>query len=141
MDKELISLRIDEIIKHIDFVTEDLKEISLENFNGNSLLARGTAFSLEQICDHVSKLRKTFEQSHQEIPWDKIYDMRIVLAHMYVTVDCKIVYNTVKNDLPKLKEQMLAIKNSLNWPNKNESCTLQTRFSFISYFFYLPTLQ
>ncbi len=113
MDKELISLRIDEIIKHIDFVTEDLKEISLENFHGNSLLARGTAFSLEQICEHVSKLRKTFEQGHQEIPWDKIYDMRIVLAHMYVTINSKIVYDTVKKDLPGLREQMLSLKAEL----------------------------
>ena len=114
MDKELIQLRIDEIVKHIDLAMTDLGDISLENFSGVSLLARATAFSLEQICEHTSKLRKHLEGQHTDIPWDKIYDMRIVLAHMYVTVDCKIVYNTVKNDLPKLKEQMLAIKNSLN---------------------------
>lgn len=113
MDKELLSLRIDEVIKHIDFATKDLEDIKLEDFNGNSLLARATAFSLEQICEHVSKLRKTFESSHPEIPWDKIYDMRIVLAHMYVTVDCEIVYKTVKNDLPSLKSQLLNLKNSL----------------------------
>lgn len=114
MDKELIKLRIDEIIKHIDFIDEDLKKVTLENFNGNSLLARGTVFSLEQICEHVSKLRKTFESKYPEIPWDKIYDMRIVLAHMYVTVDCDIVYKTAKNDLPILKKQLLKIKEDLN---------------------------
>ena len=113
MDKELISLRIDEILKHIDFASIDLKDLELKDFNGNSLIARATAFSLEQICEHVSKLRKIFETSHPEIPWDKIYDMRIVLAHMYVTVDCEIVYKTVKNDLPSLKRQLLDLKNSL----------------------------
>ena len=113
MDKELVVLRIDEIIKHIDLSTSDLQDVKLEDFKGTSLLARGTAFSLEQICEHVSKLRKTFEKDYPEIPWDKIYDMRIVLAHMYITVDCNIVYKTVKNDLPVLREQLEHIKNNL----------------------------
>ncbi len=113
MDKELISLRIDEIIKHIDFATTDLKEVELKDFNGNSLLARATSFSLEQICEHVSKIRKYFGETHPEIPWDKIYDMRIVLAHMYVTVDCDIVYKTAKKDLPKLRIQLLQLKEGL----------------------------
>ena len=113
MDKELISLRIDEIIKHVDMATSDLKEVKLENFSGNSLLARGTAFSLEQICEHVSKLRKYLEDRYPNLPWDKIYDMRIVLAHMYVTIDCKIVFDTVKEDLLPLKEQLLKIKSEL----------------------------
>lgn len=113
MDKELIQLRIDEIIKHIDLAMSDLKDIELKDFSGTSLLARATAFSLEQVCEHVSKLRKQFEKDYPDIPWDKIYDMRIVLAHMYVTVDCKVVYDTVKKDLPSLKQQLLKIKDDL----------------------------
>lgn len=113
MDKELISLRIDEIVKHIDMATSDLKDVELENFSGNSLLARGTAFSLEQICEHVSKLRKTLEDHYPNIPWDKIYDMRIVLAHIYVTIDAKIVFDTVKEDLLPLKAQLLKAKAEL----------------------------
>ena len=60
-----------------------------------------------------SERRKYFGETHPEIPWDKIYDMRIVLAHMYVTVDCDIVYKTVKNDLPKLRTQLLQLKEEL----------------------------
>lgn len=114
MDKELLSLRIDEILKHIDLAINDLQDVELNDFVGTSLLARATAFSLEQICEHISKIRKTLEDKYPEIPWDKIYDMRIVLAHMYITVDCDIVYKTVKNDLPVLKNQLLKIKNDLD---------------------------
>jgi len=113
MDNELVFLRIDEILKHIDLVSNDLKGVRLEDFKGTSLLARSSAFSLEQICEHISKLRKTFEKDYPEIPWDKIYDMRIILAHMYITVDCDIVYKTVKNDLPTLKTQLLKIKEDI----------------------------
>ena len=113
MDKELINLRIDEILKHIDLATNDLKDVKQEDFIGTSLLARATAFSLEQICEHISKIRKTLGDKYSEIPWDKIYDMRIVLAHMYISIDCDIVYKTVKNDFPLLKNQLLKIKKDL----------------------------
>ena len=113
MDKELVNLRIDEILKHIDLATDDLKDVKQKDFIGTSLLARATAFSLEQICEHISKIRKTLADKYSEIPWDKIYDMRIVLAHMYITIDCDIAYKTVKNDLPLLKNQLLKIKKDL----------------------------
>lgn len=113
MDKELVSLRIDQILKHIDLVTSDLSNVNLENFGEYSLLARAIAFSLEQICEHVTKLRKKYECDYPNIEWDKIYDMRIVLAHMYMKIDTDIVYKTVKQDLPLLKKQMLEIKSTL----------------------------
>lgn len=113
MDKELVSLRIDEVIKHIDITENDLKDIQLEHFSGTSLLTRATAFSVEQICEHISKIRKYFEKDHPEIPWNKIYDTRIVIAHMYISIDCEIIYEIVKNDLPLLKEQLLVIKANL----------------------------
>lgn len=113
MGKELVLLRIDEILKHIDLTTSDLENVDIKDFKSTSLLARGTVFSLEQICEHISKLRKQFEKQYPEIKWDKIYDMRIVLAHMYVSVDCRIVYETVKNDLPTLKSQLLKIVSDL----------------------------
>ncbi len=113
MDKELISLRIDTIIKHIDSATLDLKNVNYEDFEGTSLLAKATAFSIEQICEHLTKLRKQFEKDYPNIPWEKAYNMRIIIAHMYLEIDTRIVYDTVKNDLLPLKEQLLKLKEDL----------------------------
>ncbi len=113
MDKELVCLRIDTIIKHIDSATNDLKDVSFEDFESTSLLARATAFSIEQICEHMTKIRKQYEKTYPEIPWDKAYDMRIIIAHMYLEIDTKIVYKTVKNDLPPLKQQLLKLKEDI----------------------------
>ncbi len=113
MDKELVCLRIDTIIKHIDSATNDLNDVSFEDFKGTSLLARATAFSIEQICEHMTKIRKQYERAYPEIPWDKAYDMRIIIAHMYLEIDTKIVYKTVKNDLPLLKQQLLKLKEDI----------------------------
>ena len=113
MDKELISLRIDYVIKHIDLATDDIKNIALEDFDEYSLVARSVAFSLEQICEHITRLKNKLENYYPNINWKDIYDMRIILAHMYNKIDVVEVYNTVKNDLPILKKQMLEIKANL----------------------------
>ena len=113
MDVELISLRIDFIIKQIDLAISDLSDVKIEDFHENSLLARGVSFSLEQVCEHTSKLRRKLEGDWNNVPWDKIYNMRIILAHMYTKVDTNKVYDIVKKDLPELREQLLVIKASL----------------------------
>ena len=43
---------------------------------------------------------------HPEVPWSIAYEMRNLLAHGYFSVDFEIVWNTVKNDLPKMAEQV-----------------------------------
>ena len=42
MDKELNKLRLDAILKHIDSVNDDLKDLSLEEFKKSDLHIRGT---------------------------------------------------------------------------------------------------
>ncbi len=113
MDKELVRIRIDTIIKHIDSTVSDLKDIKYEDFESTSLLARATAFSIEQICEHLTKMKKEFQNDYPKIPWDKAYDMRIIIAHMYLEVDTKIVFDTVKNDLLPLQQQLIQIKENL----------------------------
>ena len=113
MDAELVSLRIDFIIKHIDLAMSDLSNIEIEDFGENSLLARAVSFSLEQVCEHVSKLRRKLDNDNANVPWDEIYATRILLAHMYTKVDVKKIYQIVKNDLSPLKKQLLEIKTNL----------------------------
>lgn len=113
MDKELINERIDEIINHIDMAIRDLENVSLEEFDEMSLLGRAVTFSVEQICEHLTKLKKDLEVRYPNIPWEKARDMRIIIAHMYLSLDKEIVYNTIKNDLLPLKEKLLQIKQTL----------------------------
>ena len=113
MDKELIHARIDEIINHIDMATSDLENVSLDEFDETSLVGRAVTFSVEQICEHLTKLKKDLEVTYPSLPWEKARDMRIIIAHMYLSLDKEIVYGTVKNDLPPLKEELIQIKKTL----------------------------
>jgi uncharacterized protein with HEPN domain len=44
-----------------------------------------------------------------KLPLAFAYDMRNLLAHGYFKVDLKIVWKTIKFDLPDLKQQLMLI--------------------------------
>lgn len=69
---------------------------------------------LQVIGEHVGKLLKAIPSelaAHNEIPWVAIYDMRNLISHEYSNVDETIVFDTIKNDLPKLKKTIQEMLN------------------------------
>lgn len=59
-----------------------------------------------QIGELVNRLSEDFTENHPEIPWHAIRRMRNLHAHDYENVDLEIVWNTLTEDVPKLKEQL-----------------------------------
>jgi len=47
-----------------------------------------------------------FMAQHPEIPWADMRDMRNIVVHAYFDVQSQIVWRTVQEDLPKLKQQI-----------------------------------
>lgn len=47
-----------------------------------------------------------FATLHPEVPWSLAYEMRNALSHGYFKVDLAIVWRTIQNDLPPLREQV-----------------------------------
>lgn len=110
MDKTTIKLRIESIIKHIDFVTDDLKDLSLEEFEKSDLHGRATCFSLMQIGEQLTKLKEVFGEEYPNIPWKEAIKLRTLIVHVYNKVNFKEIYKIAKTDLPPLREEILKIK-------------------------------
>jgi uncharacterized protein with HEPN domain len=47
------------------------------------------------------------------VRWEDIADIGNVLRHEYQRVDAAIIWRSIKNDLPPLKDALLALKASL----------------------------
>lgn len=45
-------------------------------------------------------------ENDASIPWRQIGDLRNVLAHQYLGVDLRLVWNVVENELPKLRKSV-----------------------------------
>ena len=54
-------------------------------------------------------MSKDIRRTYSEIPWQDIAGMRDKLIHDYFGVDIEKVWDTTQEDLPLLKEQVIAI--------------------------------
>ena len=63
-------------------------------------------FRLIQVSENSDRLTDPFKQQHPTIPWRAIKGLRNRIVHEYGNVDLAVVYDTVKNDIPVLLEEL-----------------------------------
>ena len=62
-----------------------------------------------QIGELVSRLSNELKDQYSEIPWSEIRAMRNIHAHDYENVDLSIVWHTINEEIPALREQIRKI--------------------------------
>jgi uncharacterized protein with HEPN domain len=109
--------RVEDYLEHIaeaiDRATGYLHPVpDFAAFQENQQVQDAVVRNIEIIGEAVSKINTTapdFIQQHPELPWAPMRGMRNIAIHEYFYVDLKIVWTTVKDDLPKLKKQIDAL--------------------------------
>jgi len=101
-------MRLDEKIRirhMIDAAEEALSfvsDISEGEFNKSRMLILSVIKEIEIIGEAASKISEETRIQYNNIPWQDIVGMRNKLIHGYFDVNSKLVWNTIKNDLPLL---------------------------------------
>lgn len=107
-DKALI--RIKSLLKQINLVLSDTKDIDLTEYTIKSQLVRATCFSISQIGEQMIRLQEKIGDKYPDVPWLGARSMRNMIVHDYDKVDLQQVSKTIKNDLPQLEEVFLKIE-------------------------------
>lgn len=97
------------IVESIEEIEKYTKGVSKEEFFKDSKSQDAVIRRIEIIGEAVKNLPSGFKNKHPEISWPEIAGMRDVLIHEYFGVDLDIVWETIKKDLPDLKEKILEI--------------------------------
>ena len=62
--------------------------------------------AIEIIGEAASKITNEFKAKYSNIPWNSIVGMRNRLIHAYFDVNHDTVWDTVKNEIPKLVAEL-----------------------------------
>ena len=97
------------VLDAINTIEEYLQGVDEEHFKATRLLQDGTIREIEIIGEAVKNVSKDIRKSYPEVPWQDIAGMRDKLIHGSFGVDIEKVWDSAKEDLPVLKEQVKGI--------------------------------
>jgi len=103
MSERIIPYIIKDIIWCIDKITSYTNGIDFETFNNDPKTYDAVLRNIEVIGEAVNRLPDFFLLQHTDIPWNLMISTRNRLIHGYDSIDTKIVWNIVNNDLAPLK--------------------------------------
>ncbi len=58
--------------------------------------------NLFQIGELANQISDEAKEQYPDVPWHQMYGIRNILAHAYINIDDRIVWETVEKDIPAL---------------------------------------
>ena len=98
------SYYIQKIQRDLKFIVEHMRNVDIEELNANEVLLDSMLFRMIQLSANAKKLTDEYRLAHGEIPWGAMFGLRNRIVHDYGNVDLKVVYETLKYDIPELLE-------------------------------------
>ena len=95
--------RLEHILSSIDIILNNKNRYEYEDVINDPIVFYGFVKHVEIIGEAVYMLTKEFRETHTEVEWDVIECMRHVLVHGYYKIKPNQLWNTIENDIPKLK--------------------------------------
>ena len=75
--------------------------------------------ALEVIGEAAKRIPKDFRDRYPGIPWRGMTGMRDKVIHEYFGVDAAVVWRTVREDLPPLRESIAQVLSNLKMEQNN----------------------
>ncbi len=104
---------LEDIIESIGHIEEFTHKISEKDFITNLLIQDAVIRRLEIIGEAATKVSLKLKNDNKHIKWSLMKNMRNKLIHEYFGVSPATIYNTVKQDLPEVKQQIKLLLKSL----------------------------
>lgn len=100
---------IQKMINYINETEEYIKDMSDKDFFKDRKTLSACAFNVSQIGELVNDISDEIKLKYHNIPWKSIKGMRNKIVHDYDGIDLSILWNTITESLPKLKESLKEI--------------------------------
>jgi uncharacterized protein with HEPN domain len=108
MKKDRSILYLKEIVESIELLKNYLANININEFLEDRIIQDAVIRRLEIIGEASAKINDEIKNFFDEIPWDKLRELRNFLIHEYFNVDLEIIWNTTQRII-KLDEKFKEI--------------------------------
>jgi len=102
--------RIEDIIEALDRIFHYVKDLNYDGWMKDQKTIDAVIRNLEIIGEAAANVPQEIQDLYVDIPWYQMKGMRNILIHEYFGVDNDVLWNTIKKDLPVLKEKLQAIE-------------------------------
>ena|SRR6187455_1439020 len=103
-------------IKHIaeecSYIISVSVHLTKDDLLDDETLKRAVVRSLEVIGEAAKKIPADFKLKWNSIEWKNMTGMRDRLIHDYIGINYSIVWDVIKNKIPKLHEQIQEVLNA-----------------------------
>ncbi len=107
-------MRIEDILTCLEKIAVYTQGLTEESFTADSLVVDAVIRNLEVLGEAARHVPETVQQHYAEIPWAEMKGMRNLLIHEYFGVSLAIIWATVQNNLPPLRQQLIVLQEEVN---------------------------
>lgn len=103
-----------DILDYAKTSLEFIENISFEEFMVDKKVVFAVIRALEVIGESSNRISDNLKEKYSQLPWIEMRGLRNRIVHNYDDIDYTIIWNVLKNEIPKLIEQIELIINEID---------------------------
>ena len=109
MSKRKWKLFVEDILESIELIEKYIGNLEFNDFSKDRKTIDAAVRNFEIIGEASKYIPDYIKEKHADVDWIGIVGLRNRIAHEYFGISLEIVWNIVKQELPKLQNQMKQI--------------------------------
>ena len=97
---------IEKIKADLLFIAKRMEKVDIQSLKENEVLQDSMLFRMIQISENAKKLSEDYRRRKDNVPWQAIFGLRNRIVHDYGSVDLRVLFDTLIDDVPVLLEQI-----------------------------------
>jgi uncharacterized protein with HEPN domain len=106
-------IALDDMIVAIDRIAEETTALTFEQFAQNWRAQYIVERALLIISEASRAIPESSKQEHADIRWIGVCDIGNVIRHQYASLSPSLIWNVVRDELPRLRAAAAAIRRGL----------------------------